>query len=158
MAQAYLARPNHIVIGSVRNTSDSNVQELKDTPTATGSKLHLVSFESTSSTDVAKAVKEIEAAGIAHIDLVIANSGVCPEPSTIAALDVNDVITAFNVNTAGPLILFQGVRHLLEKSKKSPKWVSMSSAAGSIGHLELFNAAPVAAYGISKAGMNWLTM
>lgn len=70
---------------------------------------------------------------------------------------MNDVITAFNVNAAGPLILFQAVRHLLENSKKSPKWVSMSSAAGSIGLLEAQGALGVAAYGMSKAGMNWLT-
>ncbi|GAD91610.1 hypothetical protein SMAC_12125 [Paecilomyces variotii No. 5] len=158
LAQAYLARPNHIIIGSVRNASDASVQELKDTPAATGSKLHLVSFESTSSTDVKKAVKQIEAAGISHIDLVIANSGISPDPTPIPSLDMNDVITAFHVNTGGPLILFQAVRHLLENSKRSPKWVSMSSAAGSIGQLEMIGAAIVTAYGMSKAAMNWLTV
>ncbi|KAJ9210804.1 hypothetical protein DTO166G4_7575 [Paecilomyces variotii] len=152
LAQAYLARSNHIV-----DTSDASVQELKDNPVAIGSKLLLVAFESTSSTDIAKATKEIEAIDISYIDLVIANAGVCPVLTPIATVDVNDVITAFNVNAAGPLILFQAVRHLLEKSKKSPKWVSMSSAAGSIGLLEAQGALGVAAYGMSKAGMNWLT-
>ncbi|RWQ94044.1 hypothetical protein C8Q69DRAFT_522497 [Paecilomyces variotii] len=131
LAQAYLARSNHIV-----DTSDASVQELKDNPVAIGSKLLLVAFESTSSTDIAKAIKEIEAIDISYIHLVIANAGVCPVLTPIATVDVNDVITAFNVNAAGPLILFQAVRHLLENSKKSPKWVSMSSAAGSIGLLE----------------------
>lgn len=60
------------------NTSDASVQELKDNPVAIGSKLLLVAFESTSSTDIAKAIKEIEAIDISYIDLVIANAGVCP--------------------------------------------------------------------------------
>lgn len=66
LAQAYLARSNHIV-----DTSDASVQELKDNPVAIGSKLLLVAFESTSSTDIAKAIKEIEAVGISYIDLVL---------------------------------------------------------------------------------------
>lgn len=146
------------MIGSVRDTTDPSVQELKDIPVATGSRLLLVAFESTSATEVAKAIREIEAAGITHLDLVIANAGICPTPTPISTVDIKDVTAAFNVNTGGPLILFQAVRHLLEKSTSSPKWVSISTAVASLSRLEEYQVSGVAAYGISKAGMNWVTL
>lgn len=127
-------------------------------PTATGSRLLLVTFESTSATDVSKAVKDIEAAGISHLDLVVANAGTCPVPTPLSTVDVKDVTDAFNVNTVGPIILFQALRSLLGKSKGSPKWVSVSSAAASLDRLEVHGAASVPAYGISKAAMNWFTL
>ncbi|KAK9320880.1 hypothetical protein V1517DRAFT_375218 [Lipomyces orientalis] len=69
------------------------------------------------------------------------------------AVDVDTVTDVFNVKKLGPLVLFQNVRPLLEKAKT--KWVSVTSAAGSIDNLEVSKAHIVLAYGIAKAGLNW---
>jgi NAD(P)-dependent dehydrogenase (short-subunit alcohol dehydrogenase family) len=134
------------------------VQGLKDFPAATGSRLLLVTIESTSTDDVAKAVKYIEAVGITHLDLVITNAGVCPAPEPLATVDVNDVTTTFNTNTIGPIILYQALWPLLKKSPASPKWLSVSTRIASLARLEVHGAFDLPAYGISKAGMNWFTL
>ncbi|KAI0603274.1 NAD(P)-binding protein [Biscogniauxia sp. FL1348] len=158
LAELYLSRPNHVVIGSVRDKTAASVQELHKLPRGTGSTLLLVSIESTSPSDVPKAVKEIEAAGISHIDIVISNSGVSPTPCPLDDVNPDDVISAFNINAVGPIYLFKGVKHLLEKSKNSPKWVAMSTGAASITNVEIHSAHNVLAYGMTKASQNFFTL
>ncbi|KAK2017321.1 NAD(P)-binding protein [Colletotrichum eremochloae] len=157
LIEQYLSRPNHTVIGSVRDSKAPAAQELKSLPTAEGSKLVLVSIESTSPIDPQQAVKDIEAAGIDHVDVVIANAGYSPTPAPPDVVDIQDLIDSLQINTVAPVRLFQAVKPLLEKSS-SPKWVSVSSAAASIANLEVHNAAFVSAYGISKAGQDWFTV
>lgn len=53
-AAAYLLRPDHTVIGSVRDARAPSVQELTKLRTAEGSRLVLVSIENTSATDAKK--------------------------------------------------------------------------------------------------------
>ncbi|KAL7619830.1 hypothetical protein AAE478_010375 [Parahypoxylon ruwenzoriense] len=158
LAEVYLSRPNHVVIGSVRDKTATSAQELNKLPTGTGSTLLLVSIESTSPSDVPKAVKEIEDSGISHIDIVISNSGVSPTPGPLDNVDPNDVISAFNINAVGPIYLFKGVKHLLEKSQGSPKWVAISTGAASITNVEVHNAHNVLAYGMTKASQNFFTL
>lgn len=117
-----------------------------------------MSIESTSTTDPSAAVKDIEAAGINHLDLVIANAGICPAPTPLSAVDPKDVSAAFNINAVGPLVLFQAVRPLLEKSPNSPKWLTISTGAASITRLEAHGAHGVPGYAIGKAGTNWFTV
>ncbi|KAL9083282.1 MAG: hypothetical protein Q9165_008588 [Trypethelium subeluteriae] len=157
LTEAYLGRPNHLVIGSVRDSAHPKYQDLKGFPAANGSRLHLVSIENTSIEDPKKAVKSIEAAGVSHIDIVIANAGISPTPSPAETVDIKDVIDCFHVNTVSPIVLYQAVKPLLEKSS-SPKWLTVSSAAASIDRLEVHNASFVSAYGISKAGVDWFTV
>ena len=94
VAAAYLARPNYTVIGSLRDAKAPKADEVKKLPTANGSRLFLASIENTSYSDPQKAVQEIEAAGIDHIDVVISNSGVNPG---LAPLDVADPKVLFGV-------------------------------------------------------------
>lgn len=63
----------------------------------------------------------------------------------------------FTVKALGPLALYQAVKPLLGKAP-APKWVSVSSAVGSIGRLELHKAHAAPAYEVAKAGFNWVTM
>jgi len=58
------------------------------------------------------------------------------------------------VNVLGPLALFQASYQLL-KTSSEPKFMIVSSAAGSV---QLGTTFPikVTAYGVSKAGVNWL--
>lgn len=66
----------------------------------------------------------------------------------------------YQVNVIAPTLLFQAVLPLLEKSigldGKEPKFVTVSSAAGSIGAMEACPF-PNAVYGPTKAALNYLT-
>jgi norsolorinic acid ketoreductase len=157
--QAYLGRPNHIVIGSVRDKTSARAQELQGLPVAAGTRLLLVKIESTAAGDPAEAVKEIEAAGVDHLDVVIANAGGLREViAPLESVTADDVTETFQVNAPGPLLLFQAVRPLLQKSTATPKWISVSSALGSIGFMPNYHSHYAPAYGISKAALNWITM
>lgn len=156
MVETFLLRPKHIVIASVRDTAADYVKELEALPKADGSRLQLVKIESSNSADPAATIKELT--DIDHIDVVVANAGGAGEKGVIP-LDVvsPDIVTdVFTVNALGPLALYQAVKPLLEKSQ-APKWVSVTSAAGSIGRLEVYRAHIAPAYGIAKAGLNWIT-
>jgi NAD(P)-dependent dehydrogenase (short-subunit alcohol dehydrogenase family) len=156
LALAYLAQPNTIVIGSVRNKADPKYQDLKSSPAATGSKLILVTIESSSQTDPQQAVEDIKAAGINHVDIAIANAGFAPPPAPPETVEIKDMEETFRVNTLGPLILFRALKPLLDKSS-APKWISISSVAGSIANIEAVGTAVISAYGVAKAGLNWIT-
>lgn len=159
LVETYLSRPNHIVIGSVRDKASPSSQELTTLPAAVNTKLVLVIIESSSPTDPNKAIKELEAAGIDHLDVVIANAGGTSSfgVTPLDKVSAEEVTEIFKVNTLGPLLLFQAVKPLLEKSK-SPKFVTVSSVVGSISHMEMFQAHVAPAYGIAKTGLNWMTM
>ncbi|TVY86317.1 Norsolorinic acid ketoreductase [Lachnellula willkommii] len=153
LAQAYLSQTNCTVIASARNGS----AELKALPAGNGSKLLLVTIENLSSTDPKNAVKEVEAAGIRYIDIVIANAGVSPPVDPLETVELEEMSTTFKINALGPLGLFQASKDLLDKSS-NPRWVSVSSAAGSIGAMEAFGAYIAPAYSVSKAALNWITL
>lgn len=142
----------------MRNSHAKGLEELEALPTAQGSRLVLVSIDSTSKTDVPKAVEGIKAAGFDHVDLVIANAGICPDPTPLETVDVENIQKAFTVNTIGPVLLWKGPKPLLEKSTKLPKWLSMSTGAASLERLEVHQAHFVPAYGITEAGFNWFTL
>ena len=115
----------------------------------------LVSIENASHSDPKKAVEEIEAAGIDHIDVVISNSGVSPSPAPLDAVDPKVLNDTFNINTVSSIVLFGAVNKLLVKSS-APKWITVSSRAGSIGDAADFYYY-VSPYGLSKAAQNWFT-
>ncbi|KAI9037529.1 NAD(P)-binding protein [Aspergillus affinis] len=158
LLEAYLSRPEHTVIGTVRSTNSPSTASLTALPTAPNTRLILLSIESTFASDYPAAVATLREQGITHLDLVIANAGICPDPTPLVNLDVKDVSNAFVVNTVGPILLFQAVRELLEKKGPGAKWVSMSTGAASLSNLVVHQAHGVAAYGISKGGMNWFTL
>ncbi|PYI02688.1 NAD(P)-binding protein [Aspergillus sclerotiicarbonarius CBS 121057] len=145
LVETCLLRPKHTVIASVRNTGVDYVQELEALPKGNGSRLQLIKIESSNSQDPAMAIKDVE--GIDHIDVVGANAGGAGDKGMIPL----DVVSPEIVTD-----VFTAVKTLLEKSE-APKWVSVTSAAGSIGRLELHKAQIAPAYGIAKAGLNWVT-
>jgi len=108
-------------------------------------------------TDPQEAVEGLKAAGIHHIDTITANAGVSPTVQPLETVDPAEVSSTFQINALGPLVLFQAFRPLLEKSQ-NPKWVSISSAAGSIGSMGAFGSHIAPAYCISKAALNWITL
>lgn len=121
MAERYLERPNHIVVGSIRDEAKPEIATLKSAKTAPCSKLLLVQIESTSFTDTAKAFEVVAQSGIDHVDIVIANAGGSPHVRPLDIVDAKDMISNFHVNAVAPLVLFQTFKPLLQKSKRAPK-------------------------------------
>ncbi|KAI1262706.1 NAD(P)-binding protein [Xylariaceae sp. FL1019] len=158
-AKAYLSRPDHIVIGSIRNSAKSSpgVNELQCYPAAEGSRLLLVEIESASPTDAAVALRSVQDAGIEHIDLVIANAGGCPLPTTpFDIVTAEEMTTMYQVNAVGPLMLFQACRPFLLKAT-SPKWASVSTGGASITLMGKIRSWDGTSYAAAKAALNWIT-
>ncbi|KAK7753180.1 hypothetical protein SLS62_004913 [Diatrype stigma] len=157
LAERYLERPNHIVVGSIRDESKPEIATLKDAKVAPGSKLLLVHIESTSFTDTAKAFEAVVESGINYVDIIIANAGGDPHVQPLDVVDAKAMIYNYHIHAVAPLVLFQTFKPLLQKSKKSPKWISVTSAAGSIGLMDSVRSWVIPAYGASKAALNWIT-
>ncbi|KAI9840234.1 MAG: hypothetical protein M1837_001817 [Sclerophora amabilis] len=154
LVKAYLARPNTTVVGSVRDPSAAGSKALYDLPKGQDSRLVLVKIESTSETDPAAAVEVLESHGISQLDVVVANAGISQNFDEIAKLDIQDLKEHIAVNAIGPVVLFQAVWPLLQKSAQ-PKFVVITSAAASIGAMEHVPFT-LGAYGSSKAMLNYL--
>ncbi|KAI1169489.1 NAD(P)-binding protein [Nemania sp. FL0916] len=158
-AKAYLGRPHHTVIGSIRISAESSpeVSELRSYQAAEGSKLVLVTIESTSPTDAFEALKTVADSGIDHLDLVIANAGGSPIPTTpLDSVSAEEMTTVYQVNAVGPLILFQACRPLLQKAK-SPKWASVSTGGASTTSMGKIRSWDGSSYAAAKAALNWIT-
>ncbi|KAK4446951.1 NAD(P)-binding protein [Podospora aff. communis PSN243] len=160
LAETYLLRPNHTVIASVRNLSSPSAQALESLSAATGSRLLLAKIENTNPTDPAEAIKQLQDAGIDHIDVAIANAGGTSGRilKPVETVPPKDILDLFEINAMGPLYFYQAVLPLLLKSTKTPKFVSVSSAAGSMGNMEMWGANRATAYGLAKTGLNWITL
>jgi NAD(P)-dependent dehydrogenase (short-subunit alcohol dehydrogenase family) len=155
--EAYLTRPNHTVIGSIRDDASPEVAELRAFAPAEGSKLILIHIESKEPEDAVKAIKEVKAMGIRYIDVAIANAGGSPPIQSMDSVSASSMVDAFETNALGPLLLFQACKPLLKASKRKPKWVSISTGGGSIGLIGEIRSYIGPAYGASKAALNWLT-
>lgn len=101
-----------------------------------------------------------------RLDIVIANAGIPSPPEPIHTDNVNLYKTAFEVNTLGPLHLYQATHPLLIASRKTdstpskdipvPKFFITSSGLGSMGGYIPFY--PATAHGASKAAVNYLAV
>lgn len=155
LLKAYLARPNHTVVAGIRDptTGSSAIVAL---PKAPGTKLIVVKVDSTSDTDALTAVTELQTKhGISSIDVVIANAGIGNEWSPVLQTSPQSVREYTEVNTIGPLLLFQAMWSLLDKAK-APKFILMGTGLSSFTlaeHLRL----PSAGYGASKAAISYMT-
>ncbi|KAM0283137.1 hypothetical protein ACHAQH_002618 [Verticillium albo-atrum] len=152
----YLARPNHIVIGSIRDLNSVTAKELQSIAPATGTRLILVKIESTSTTDPAEAIRHLEAEGIDKLDIVIANAGITGTHGGLETIDPVEFQKVLLVNTVGPTVLFNAVQPLLDRAE-DPKWVSISTVMATIGNLEAIAGWPSVVYATSKVALNSVT-
>jgi norsolorinic acid ketoreductase len=154
LLEKYLSRADTTVVATVRDYSKQ--QALNDIPKASGSKLVIVKVESRSDTDCLEAISTIKDQGINQLDVVIANAAYYTPPADpkVAKITATDLLDHVNVNTAGPIRLFQASLPLLQKAEK-PIFAYMSSLAGSI---TATGEVPFSAgvYGASKAASNFL--
>lgn len=132
MLERYLKLPNYTIIAANRNPDHPTSKELTKLPTAENTKLIVVKLDATVWQDAFDAVKELEAHGIDHLDIVIANAGVCYIWPTVAEVKEKDIEAHMRPNVYGVVSLYQATRHLLKKSKKEPILTNMGSTAGSV--------------------------
>ncbi|KAG8977798.1 hypothetical protein FRB94_014733 [Tulasnella sp. JGI-2019a] len=162
---------SNIVIGGARDPSKpSGLNDLAKER----SNVHVVKLTSANVEDNKGAAKFIEEK-FGKLDVVIANAygfhfilafllnsasakpgdirGISNAYTSALTVSLEQVNDHYQVNTVGPLVLFQAVGPLLLKSA-NPKWVLISTAAASLG-------APfpllVTAYGASKAAANFIS-
>jgi len=154
LVSSLVQRPNTTIVAAVRDpTSAAKSLDALAQKTANGTKIIVVKISSTSETDAKAAVVELKQQGITELDVVIANAGIAKYYGPVVSTPVDELREHFEVNTVGSVILFQAVWPLLERSK-APKFIYISSGAGSIGGAIPI---PVGAYGASKAAGNFLT-
>lgn len=80
----------------------------------------LVSIEITSTTDAKKAVEEIEADSMDHIDIVSSNTAVSPTLAQLEVVDAEQTVEVFGTNTVSSVLLYRAIHKLLTKSN-APK-------------------------------------
>lgn len=151
LAASLLVRPNTTVIATVRSTTTSTI-ELRSLPTAAKSKLIVTILSSASDTDASAMISGLSQHGITHIDTIIANAGAGETFESSLSTPLSELRQSFEINTLGPIKLFQATCSLLQKST-NPKLILISSSLGSIGVME--GNVPSLAYGVSKAAANY---
>ena len=157
LLEYYLKKPNHTIIAANRDIVSESSKALALLPTGEGSQVVLVKIEGTNATDPAKAVTELASKhDITHVDLVIANAGISQIWPKVSKLNVWDLQRHLDINVYAQVWLWQAVLPLLLKAE-APKFVTMSSSAGSLSEME-FRPFPSGAYGTSKAALNYLTL
>ncbi|KAI0197880.1 Nor-1 [Astrocystis sublimbata] len=159
LAEAYLSRPDHVVIGSVRDESSPSAKSLKAITPASGTRLILVKIANDSETDAAAAVEAIKADGVSSLDLVIANAAIANRFARLEAIDMSDFSEFYHVNVFGVMRLYLATYPLLKAAadnKGSPKFVAISSVASRITKLKENVPFMLGSYGSSKAAVNYL--
>ncbi|KAI8808558.1 hypothetical protein BJ742DRAFT_807822 [Cladochytrium replicatum] len=155
LAEALLNRPKTTVIAAVRDPAKPSA--LSTLQPTSGSRLITVKIESTSETDPFNAVEELTSRhGITHIDVVIANAGICNNEGPISKVSVKTMRDHWEVNALGPMLLFQATWPLLQKSNEAhPKFVGISTGLASVGATDALSY-PGTAYSSSKVALNYI--
>ncbi|KAF5691916.1 ketoreductase [Fusarium denticulatum] len=156
LVEKYIARPNHVVVAAVRDPTAKTSKELLHATKGTDSRCILVKIDSASETDALEAMSTLERDhGVEKLDLVIANAGISKFFGTAEVTPVVEMMDHFKINSVAPLLLFQATWSLLHAAK-APKFVTISSGAGSLGFMENLRVENTA-YGSSKAALNFIT-
>jgi len=157
LVAAYLAQPNNTVIAAVRDSNSPASKSLQELTKGASSSLIVLKIDSLVEAEAQQAIAELKSAhNITALDVVIANAGIAKLFPTVEEARAEDLLEHYRTNVIGVILLFQAVLPLLRKSAKTPKFVVMGSNAGSIGGMEGVPV-PNAAYGPSKAALNWIT-
>lgn len=151
IASQLAARPDAVIFAGARDPASA--VELKTLADAHPGRVHVLQVISADRANNNAAVEEIrKLAG--RLDVIIANAGISDCFQNALEVPQAEMTRHFEVNTNGPLVLFQAAYDLLRASP-SPKFVVISSGSGSI---EIGSQMPVNiyAYGASKAAVNWV--
>jgi len=145
------SRPNTTVYATTRSKPDAPSELTllaKSHPN-----VHILKLETTSVAD-AKAAAEYVKKTTGKLDVLIANAAIADAYHKIVDTPLQKFRDHFEVNSLGPVIIFQALYPLLRLSPH-PKFIPISSGAGTITNKFNF---PVSAYGTSKAALNFITV
>lgn len=143
------SQPNTTVFAGVRNPS--KVTELQQFAKE-HSNVHIVKLESANEADAVAAAATVEKVA-GGLDIVIANAGIASNFEKVLNADISSLREHYEVNVAGPLVLFKALYPLLAK-RQTKKFITVSSKAGII---EQLLPVPLTIYGSSKAALNFVT-
>lgn len=158
LVQNYALQPDTVVVAATRDPKHASAVALTKLPTAKSSSVIVVKIESDSPTDAQAAVADLASQGITSLDVVIANAGIANTFPLVHEAEPKDMLEHYSVNVVGPVLLFKAVRSLLLEAAKTrePKFIAISSLVGTIAGMEMMPI-PNAAYGTSKAALNFIT-
>ncbi|KIM82342.1 hypothetical protein PILCRDRAFT_820730 [Piloderma croceum F 1598] len=145
-------RDNVIVFAGARNpTAAADLHALVQQYPG---KVHIVKLTSCDKAENKAVVATItDIAG--RLDVVIANAGISNFYGPSLETPIEQMRDHFEVNVVGTLVLFQAAYPLLSASTPSPKFIPITSGAGSITDCAVIPLS-VLAYGSSKAALNYL--
>ncbi|KAF9475789.1 NAD(P)-binding protein [Pholiota conissans] len=143
--------PSAIVYAGGRNPSGS--PQLVEIGSKYPGRVELVKYVSAHKEGNDALAKEISKKH-GHIDTVIANAAIAKSAGKIHETISGNYEECFSVNVVGPIVLFQAFRDLL-KASALPRFVAISSGAGSIGMMDMIPM-DTSSYGTSKAALNWV--
>ncbi|KAJ5554755.1 Short-chain dehydrogenase/reductase SDR [Penicillium sp. DV-2018c] len=157
LTKRLLNHPGTTVVACVRNQDAvaSLRAEVESVVVGENSVLHIIELDFSTAIPQEQIRRTLAAvAAVTHVDVLICNAGYAT--SMVPALEIlaADLRASFEVNTIAPLLVFQALWPLLQKSTSVPKLTVISSSVGSISEQEPF---PGGAYGASRAASNWLT-
>lgn len=157
LADIILSRPNNTLIALVRDPEDDTAKSLSSNEKgANGTKVLIFKYEASDHGAAETIVKSLQQNhGITYLDVVVANAGYMDWRGPTATVTPEAIHKHLDVNTIAPILLFSTCLPLLKQSQKEPKFFAISSAIGSIEWIPKLHHAQVAAYGMSKAAMNW---
>jgi NAD(P)-dependent dehydrogenase (short-subunit alcohol dehydrogenase family) len=148
-----VAEHGYIVFAGARNPANATaLQNLA----ARHSNIHIVKHEASSAADAVAIAQEIEKVA-GGLDVIVPNAVHAPLEDYTTVKDTNpeSLIKHMQVNTVGPMLLFQTLYPLLLK-RPTRKFVPLTSIVGSIT-LDLPLPFSLTSYAASKATMNFIT-
>ncbi|EXK35831.1 hypothetical protein FOXG_14663 [Fusarium oxysporum f. sp. lycopersici 4287] len=153
IVKALLARDCTTVIATVRNDKAAATlqSELSNVSAAKDCIFQIIQLDFSTAVPPEQ-IRDAIAPKVDHVDILICNAAFSPPMTLTTQTSAANLCMAFEVNTIGPLTVFQGLWPLLQKSA-APKVINVTSSVGCITHQE----APGGAYGPSKAALNWIT-
>ncbi|KAH8779825.1 hypothetical protein F5883DRAFT_484595 [Diaporthe sp. PMI_573] len=158
LVKALVSRPNTIVVATVR--SEDAARSLQEEIGTQQANLRIAQLDFTRAIapdEVQKTINNL-LDGVDHIDVLINNAGSAQPMVPAIETTAEDLRAAFEVNAIAPLMVFQGLWPLLQKSPTgTPKAVWVTSSVGSISGVEDLEGLGAGAYGPSKAAQNFIT-
>ncbi|KAL1709846.1 hypothetical protein EV121DRAFT_194051 [Schizophyllum commune] len=146
------ARPNTVVFAGARDpVRATDLQALATAHPNCVYPVKLISADRASNAAAAEEIKRV--AG--RLDVVIANAAISECIENMLGVSKEELVRHFEINSVGPLVLFQAVWPLL-KTSPAPKFVPVTSMVGSVEVGSLFDIDNIP-YGTSKAALNWIT-
>lgn len=153
----YVGRDNTTVIAALRSVGNQQeaLSKFANVKTGTNSTIVCVAIDVLNPSSAAAAMITLEKDfGINSLDLVIANAGISKAYTTTIDTSIQEFRDHWEVNTLGPLVLFQAAWPLLQRAAQ-PKFVALSTVFATIGDMGSYQF-PNVAYGQSKAAANFI--